>query len=72
MSIARVFGVLLLIAGVVLIILGVIESRSLANGVSRVFSGQLTQHTMWYIFGGIAAAAVGLLLTIGVFGRARS
>jgi hypothetical protein len=26
---------------------------------------------MWYIFGGIASAVVGLLLTIGVFGRTR-
>jgi hypothetical protein len=33
MSTVRVLGVLVLAAGVVLIILGVLESRSVANGV---------------------------------------
>ena len=33
--------------------------------------GRLTHQTMWYIFGGIASAAVGLLLTIGVIGRSK-
>jgi hypothetical protein len=72
MSIGRVFGAVLLIAGVVLIIVGVVESRSLANSLSSMFMGRLTQHTMLYIFGGIASAVVGLILTTGVFGRARS
>lgn len=71
MSIGRVFGAVLLIAGVVLIIVGVVESRSLANSLSSMFMGRLTQHTMLYIFGGIASAVVGLILTTGVFGRAR-
>ena len=72
MSITRVLGIILLIAGVVLIIIGVVASRSLADNLSTIFRGRLTQHTMWYIFGGIASAAVGLLLTIGVFGRTKS
>jgi hypothetical protein len=72
MSITRVLGIVLLIAGVVLIIIGVVASRSLADNLSTIFRGRLTQHTMWYIFGGIASAAVGLLLTIGVFGRTKS
>jgi hypothetical protein len=72
MSIPRIFGVLLLIAGVVLIVIGVVASRSLADNLSTVFMGRLTQHTMWYIFGGIATAVVGLVLAIGVLGRARS
>jgi hypothetical protein len=72
MSITRVFGVLLLIVGAVLIIIGVTESRSLANNLSAIFRGHLTQHTMFYIFGGIASAVVGLVLTIGKLGRARS
>jgi hypothetical protein len=40
--------------------------------LSTLFRGRLTQRTMWYIFGGIASAVVGLLLTAGVFGRTRS
>jgi hypothetical protein len=70
-SATRVLGVLLLVAGVALIIIGIVASRSLADNLSSVFRGRLTDHTMWYIFGGIASAIVGLFLTIGVLGRAR-
>jgi hypothetical protein len=59
------------VAGVVLIIIGVVASRSLADNLSSVFRGRLTDHTMWYIFGGIASAVVGFVLAIGVVGRAR-
>ena len=72
MDIKRVVGVVLLVVGVVLIVIGVTASRSLANTLSTTFTGRLTQHTMWYIFGGIASAVAGLLLTIGVFGRTKS
>jgi len=72
MSITRVIGIVVLIVGVVLIIVGVVASRSLADTLSNVFRGHLTENTMWYIFGGIAAAIVGLLLATGVFGRTRS
>jgi hypothetical protein len=70
-SATRVLGVLLLVAGVVLIIIGIVASRSLADNLSSVFRGRLTDHTMWYIFGGIASAVVGFVLTIGVIGRSR-
>jgi hypothetical protein len=72
MSITRVLGIILLVAGVVLLVIGITASRSLADNLSTVFRGRLTQHTLWYIIGGIASAGVGLLLTIGVFGRGRS
>jgi len=62
-------GILLLILGVVRIIVGVVASRSLADNISTVFRGRLTQNTLWYIIGGIASAGLGLLLTLGVFGR---
>jgi type II secretory pathway component PulK len=70
-SATRVLGVLLLVAGVVLIIIGIVASRSLADNLSSVFRGRLTDHTMWYIFGGIASAVVGFVLAIGVLGRSR-
>lgn len=70
MSITRALGGLLLIAGVVLIIIGVVESRSLANGLSTLFLGRFTHHTMYYILGGIASAVVGLILWTRAFGRA--
>lgn len=61
-----------MVVGIVLIIIGVNASRSLADNLSTMFRGRLTEHTMWYIFGGIASAVVGLLLMMGVFGRTRS
>jgi hypothetical protein len=72
MSISRVLGGVLLIAGVVLIIIGVVESRSLADNLSSIFRGHLTQQTMFYIFSGIASAVVGLILMTGVIGQSRS
>jgi hypothetical protein len=71
-SLPRILGVLLLVIGVVLIIVGIVASRSLADNLSTVFRGRLTEHTLWYIVGGIASAVVGLVLTLGVLGRARS
>jgi len=72
MSISRVLGVLLLVAGIVLIIMGIVASRSLADNLSTVFRGRLTNQTLWFILGGVASAVVGLLLTLGVIGRSRS
>jgi hypothetical protein len=64
MSTTRILGVILLIGGVVLIIIGITASRSLADSLSTMFRGRLTEHTMWYILGGIASAVVGLVLTL--------
>ena len=72
MNIKRIIGPVLLVVGIVLIVMGVTASRSLADSVSSFFTGHFTQNTMWYIFGGIAVAVLGLLLTIGVLGRPRS
>ena len=72
MSFSRILGVLLSVTGGALIVAGVIASRSLADSLSSAFTGRLTQNTMWYIFGGIAAATVGLLLALGVLGRKKS
>ncbi len=68
----RIFGAVLVVVGAVLIIFGIADSRSVANNVSTFFSGHLTRNTMWYIGGGIVSAVVGLLLSMGIIGRARS
>jgi len=72
MNSTRVIGLVLLGLGVVLVVLGVTASRSLADNLSNTFLGHFTRSTMWYIFGGIASAVVGLILLLGAFGRNRA
>lgn len=61
MSPQRIFGVALLVIGVVILIVGVNSSHSLADQVSNTFTGRFTEATTWYIIGGAAVALVGLL-----------
>ena len=72
MSTSRILGIVLLIGGIILIIIGAVASRSIADNLSSAFTGHLTRNTMWYIFGGIASTVVGLIFALGVFGRVRS
>jgi hypothetical protein len=64
MSPQRILGVVLLVAGVVLLVLGMNASHSVADQVSNTFTGRFTQATTWYILGGGAAALFGLLLVL--------
>jgi hypothetical protein len=64
MNSQRILGVVLLVAGVVLLILGMNASHSVADQVSNTFTGRFTQATTWYILGGGASALFGLLLVL--------
>jgi hypothetical protein len=67
----RIFGIVLLLAGIVLFTYGMNASHSAADQISNTFTGKFTRDTAWYIFGGGAAGLVGLLMV--VFGtRAKS
>jgi uncharacterized membrane protein len=59
-----IIGAVLLVVGVVLLIIGMNASHSVADQVSNTFSGKFTQDTMWYIVGGIAAGVLGLLMLL--------
>jgi drug/metabolite transporter (DMT)-like permease len=61
MSPQRIAGIVLLLIGVILLIVGINASDSVADKFSNFFSGHFTDSTMWYIIGGIALALVGLL-----------
>jgi hypothetical protein len=50
----------LLVLGVVLLVLGVIESDSVSSSFSRLFTGEPTDKAIWYLIGGGLAAAAGL------------
>ena len=64
MSMQRIFGIVLLVIGVILLIVGMNASHSAADQISNTFTGRFTSNTAWYIFGGGAAAVFGLLMVV--------
>ncbi len=67
MNIQRVAGIALLVIGLVLVVVGMNASDSLADRASNFFTGHYTDSTVWYLVAGIASAVVGLMLVM--FGR---
>ncbi|MDI1319097.1 MAG: DUF3185 family protein [bacterium] len=55
----RLVSLALLIGGIILISAGIAASDSAASGVSRFFTGNPTDKTMWLMIGGIAATVIG-------------
>ncbi len=70
MSSKSIGGIVLLVVGVVLLVIGITSSDSVADQVSKTFTGRFTEATTWYIIGGIAAGVLGLLMLVA--GRGKS
>ena len=64
MGSSRIFGVVLLVAGLALLIVGINASHSTADTLSKTFTGKFTEKTTWYMLGGGAAALFGLLMVV--------
>ncbi len=64
MSQQRIFGIVLLVAGIVSLIVGLNASHSTADRLSNTFTGHFTDATTWYIIGGAAAGVIGLLMLL--------
>lgn len=64
MSTQRMFGIVLMVVGVIVLMVGMNASHSAADQISNTFTGRFTRDTAWYIFGGGAAALFGLLLAL--------
>lgn len=56
----RLFSLVLLVVGVVLIIYGLSALDSIGSSFSRFFTGSPTDKTMWLLIGGVACAIAGL------------
>lgn len=70
MNSQRILGIVLLVVGIVVLMIGVNSSHSMADQVSNTFTGRFTQATTWYMIGGVGAAVLGLLLVlVGVRGK---
>ena len=69
MSPPRILGIVLIVVGVILFIVGMNASHSMADQISDTFTGRFTEGTTWYIIGGIAVGVLGLLLVLFGGGR---
>jgi hypothetical protein len=58
-----------LVVGLLLLIFGLNSSDSIQNAFSRLFSGHLTDRTMWLIVGGCVCFSIGLF---GCFSNRRT
>jgi len=59
----KAIGLALLVVGVVLMIFGINATDSFSSDVSRFFTGNPTDRSMWLLLGGIAAVIVGSVLS---------
>ncbi|PTX91711.1 DUF3185 family protein [Opitutus sp. ER46] len=56
----RTLSIALLVIGCALIIYGVSASTSFSSDVSRFFTGNPTDRSIWLLIGGVVAAIVGI------------
>jgi len=71
MNSQRITAIVLLVIGVILFVVGMNASHSVADSVSNTFTGRFTRDTMWYLIGGGAAALIGVLM-LATAGRGRN
>ncbi len=60
----NIVGLAIFAVGIVLLIFGFNESQSLSSDVSRFFTGNPTNHSIWMIAGGALAVVAGLVLAV--------
>lgn len=64
MSAQRILGIIMIIAGVVLFIIGLNATDSVADRMSNFFTGSFTDKTVWYMVGGGVLAIGGVAMTL--------
>lgn len=60
----RVIGLMLVAVGVLLLVLGISAADSIASDVSRFFTGEPTDRSIWMMIGGVAAIAGGIMMSL--------
>lgn len=60
----NILGLGIFAVGIILLIFGFNESRSFSSDVSRFFTGNPTNHSIWLIVGGAVAVIAGLVLAL--------
>ncbi len=72
MSSRSIFGIILLVVGILVFAVGLNASNSMTDQVNNALTGRFTENTTWYMIGGIAAALAGLLMLVSGFRSHRS
>lgn len=62
MNSRRILGIILSVVGVVLLIMGLDATDSFSDRMSRFFTGNFTDATVWYLVVGLTLAIAGLSL----------
>lgn len=70
MKMPQIFGVAMLLVGAFLLAFAYSASNAPVDQISNALTGRYTDHTMWYLMLGIAAAVLGGALVL--FGRRTS
>ena len=60
----NIIGLAVFALGIVLLIFGFNESHSFSSDISRTFTGNPTDRSIWFIAGGAVAVIVGLVLSV--------
>jgi len=60
----NIVGLAIFAAGIVLLIFGFNESHSFGSDVSRFFTGNPTDRSIWFISGGALAVIAGMVLAL--------
>jgi multisubunit Na+/H+ antiporter MnhB subunit len=60
----NIVGLAIFAVGIVLLVLGFNASHSFSSDVSRFFTGNPTDKSVWLLVGGAAAIIVGLVVAI--------
>jgi hypothetical protein len=60
----KMFSIVLLVGGVVLMVLGVQATNSFGSDLSKFFTGGPTDKAIWMVIGGLIASVMGLAMTL--------
>lgn len=61
----KAMAIAFMAVGIVLIIFGINASESFGSEVSKAFTGNPTDKSMWLLLGGIGLAVLGAVFTFG-------
>jgi len=56
------YGLIFVLVGVVLLVLGIVASESIASSFSKFFTGEPSDRSIWLMLSGVVAIGVGVVV----------